>query len=132
MEGSVDQNTYMLSSQDWVQSCTAISTTDSSIILEDTVWKENKLWSKSVKHTSGKQRNTQIMTESHWSGETGNASVLTRLLFHCIQDPFNDILQFRGIDGLKYFNEVPAGFTGAQWKNRHMLLSFLSFSFCCW
>lgn len=35
-----EYNTYMVSSQDWVQSCTALSTTDSSIILEDTVTKQ--------------------------------------------------------------------------------------------
>lgn len=31
----------MVSSQDWVQSCTAVSTTASSIIFEDTVGNKN-------------------------------------------------------------------------------------------
>lgn len=51
----------MVSSQDWVQSCTAISTTESSIILEDTVGKHK--WSQTENtQTNQKQADCELHT----------------------------------------------------------------------
>lgn len=96
----------MVSSQDWLQSCTALSTTDSSIMLEDTVGK-HKHYTLSAAHSTA--------LNTLWYVVTGSA-VLTWLLFHCIQDPFNNIIQFRRIDRLQHLHKIFAGFTVAQNK----------------
>lgn len=116
----------MVSSHDWVQSCTALSTTGSSIILEDTVGK----------HTLWKQPNKDSTSSALCISELSDlyrriSVVFTWLLLHCIQDPFNNIIQFRGTDGLQHLHKVPAGFTGAQNNKKNInVLSFLPF--VCW
>lgn len=84
------------------------------------------------KHTSGKHRNTSVLHSTDcalitvWSVVTGSAAVLTRLLFYCIQDPFNNFIQFRGTDRLQHFHKVPAGLTGAQ-NNKKASINCCSF-----
>lgn len=91
------EETHMVSSPAWVQSWTALSTTDSSIMLEVTAWRHSKVRNTKYAHL---HRHHQIK--------------LTWLLLHCVQNLFNNIIQFRGIHRLQNLHQIPAGFTETQ------------------